>query len=285
MSRVLVTGAAGFIGRHVCEALAHAGHGVLGVDRNAPAPSFPGDFERLDIAASTMLASVCNEVTHIVHLAALASVEESTRDPARSTRDTLETTRRLLGACKSFKQFLLASTAAVYLPDAPVPQREDVGVGATNAYAVAKLASERLVREAGGVALRLFNVYGAGQQQGIVARLVEAAKSGTRLHIQGDGEQTRDFLHVRDASRAFLLALGSDVQGMAINIGSGDEISINGLVRLGQKVSGRAVAVEYINERPGDLRRSCADVSLARQRLGYASSIKLADGLAELLAR
>lgn len=282
---VIVTGASGFIGTHLCAALAQAGWHVRGIDRHPPSGGFTGEFTLLDIADSAELAGVCAGATHVVHLAALASVEESARNPARSKRDTADTTRRMLQACGGSRRFVLASTAAVYAPLAAIPQREEVGVTATNAYAEAKLESELLVRQAGGLALRLFNVYGRGQQQGIVPRVIEAAQSGKRLRIQGDGEQTRDFLHVRDAARAFLLALAADgVGGLAINIGSGEEISINGLVRLGVEVGGRAIGVEYTAARPGDLRRSCADLSLARQRLGFAAEIKLADGLAELLA-
>jgi UDP-glucose 4-epimerase len=285
---VIVTGASGFIGSHLCAALDAAGWRVRGVDRNDPAVRFPGEFVKADISESSRLAALCEDATHVVHLAALASVEDSERDPRRAQRDTADTTRQMLQACANVRRFVLASTAAVYSSAAAIPQREDVAVNATSTYARAKIASEKMVREAGidAVCLRLFNVYGPGQQAGIVPRVVACASTGQRLRIQGDGEQTRDFLHVRDAAHAFSLALCRErtFAAQAINIGSGAEISINSLVRLAVEVGGRPIAVEYAAARPGDLRRSCADVSCAKTELGFEATTSLAAGLEELFA-
>jgi UDP-glucose 4-epimerase len=181
---------------------------------------------------------------------------------------------------------VLASTAAVYAPHAALPQREDAELAASGVYAATKIACEELARAAAidTVCLRLFNVYGPGQQAGIVARVVAAARDGSRLRIQGDGEQTRDFLHVQDAARAFLLALSrkEPFKAMPINIGSGAEISVNGLVRLAVEVTGRPIKAEYSAARPGDLRRSAADITRARAELGFEPRVSLADGLRDL---
>jgi UDP-glucose 4-epimerase len=285
---VIVTGASGFIGTHLCAALTEAGWTVRGVDRNDPPVRFPGEFVKADVTESPRLAALCADATHVVHLAALASVEASERDPQRAQRDTADTTRRMLQASANVKRFVLASTAAVYSSAAAIPQREDVDVGATSMYARAKIACEKMVREADfdAVCLRLFNVYGPGQQAGIIPRIVACASAGKRLSIQGDGKQTRDFLHVRDAARAFTQALSREQRfgGQPINIGSGEEISINSLVRLAVEVGGRPIAVDYTAARPGDLRRSCADVSRAGTELGFEASTSLAAGLEELLA-
>lgn len=282
---VIVTGASGFIGTHLCATLAQAGWRVRGLDRSDPPGRFPGEFHKLDISTSPKLTGLCAGATHVVHLAALASVEDSERDPQRAQRDTFETTRKMLQAGAGVKRFVLASTAAVYSPAAPIPQREDVAVAATNTYAGAKIACEKLLT-GDAVALRLFNVYGPNQQAGIIARVVDCARTGRTLRVQGDGEQTRDFLHVGDAAAAFMLALsrGKSFAGQAINIGSGAETSVNGLVRLAVEVSGKPIAVEYVAARAGDLRRSCADVSRAKTELGFEAKTSLAHGLEELLS-
>jgi UDP-glucose 4-epimerase len=195
------------------------------------------------------------------------------------------TTKRVLetAGATGVRRVVIASTAAVYGPGAQVPQAEREQAFSDSVYARAKLECEAMARGAAidTVCLRLFNVYGPGQQAGIVAKLAETVARATSLRIQGDGEQTRDFLHIDDAARAFALALdrANDFRGMPINIGSGAEISINGLVRLGVEVCGRPVKAEYVASRPGDLMRSCADITRARTELGFEPQVSLADGL------
>lgn len=291
---MLVTGAAGFLGGHLSRLLRNAGWRVVGVDRSPRPAGFPGEYTQADLADSSSLNGLFTGVSHVAHLAALASVEACEADPEQSLRDNLMATQHVVAAAAEagVRRLVFASSAAVYSPEGELPQCEESVDNPGSVYAKHKLMGENCLRNhARGatppdcVSLRFFNIYGPGQQAGIVARVVECALGGKTLQVQGDGEQTRDFLHVRDATRALQTALTREraFHGMAINVGSGSETSVNALAKLAEEVSGRQVATDEVEARPGDLRRSCADVRRAKAELTFECAVGLAEGLGELI--
>ncbi len=218
MTTYLVTGGSGFIGSHLVESLLEAGHQVRVFDQCSPANSNL-DFQQGDLRNPDQLAAAVNGIDTIVHLAAIASVAQSVEDP-RTTLDVNVTgTADLIAAATAarVRRIVFASSAAVYGdPGTPVCT-EDGPLRPVSPYAVSKLAGERLLQGAQqqggpeGVSLRFFNVYGPGQDpsspySGVISRFVDTATRGERPVIFGDGQQTRDFIHVADLVRAIRLA-------------------------------------------------------------------------------
>ena len=290
---VLVTGAAGYVGLSLCRHLSDAGWHVIGVDRRTEPPGFPGTYRQVDLAQPDVISNLLAGVTHVAHLAALASVEACQQDPEQSEADNLKITRHVYEAAEraGVRRFVFTSSAAVYPHEAPLPQSEDSAQSSGQVYADHKLASESVLRNdrhgPDAVSLRFFNIYGPGQCAGIIAHVVNSATTGKELLIQGDGEQTRDFVNIRDACRALELALERkrDFQGLAINIGAGVETSVNALLRLATESAGHEFPVRHIGARPGDLRRSCADVRRAESELGFRCEVSLQEGMAEILRK
>lgn len=305
---ILVTGASGFIGSHVCDALLQAGFTVRGADNLstghadnlAGARQHPG-FELLagDLAEPEFCAKACAGVSHVLHLAAYASVPGSMHDPARCHRDTVTTTIHLLHAAKACgaRRFVLASAAAVYgeTPNAPVG--EDMALDPLSPYGAAKAAAEMYVRafaHAGldSGSLRLFNVYGARQRpdaaySGVITLFADRLRRGLPLTVFGDGAHTRDYVHVSDIARAFLRALTckEPLRGRAFNIGTGQAISLLHLADVLGRVLGVEPVIESRPERPGDIRHSWADTARARRVLGFSAEVDIAAGLQRTLGQ
>ncbi|ACU34127.1 NAD-dependent epimerase/dehydratase family protein [Actinosynnema mirum] len=262
--RVLVTGARGYVGRAVAAELSGAGCEVvpLGCDVRSP--------EARDAARS---------VDAVVHLAALARVRESFERPLDYFDVNVAGTANLLRAEPA--RFVLASTAGVYgAPGVPVLS-EDVPRAPASPYAASKAAAEDLVRWAapGGVVLRLFNVAGGGDRDDtrIVTRACAAASGRLGpLAVYGDGGAVRDFVHVRDAARAFLVALGLD--GGVFNVGA-TAASVADVVAAVEQVAGRPPAVEHHPAHPGEVRELRSDSA----RLRAAGWAPERSGLVELV--
>lgn len=298
MRTILVTGAAGFIGRHLCAALLARGDAVIGVDNfscgaREPLPAHRGfTLDEADVADEAQCSRLCRNVRAIVHLAAFSSVPRSLADPAQAQRDTEQTTLSLLRAASERRvpRLVLASSSSIYGDATALPVREDAAPAPKSPYAQAKLASEVHLRQAApavdGVALRFFNLYGPGQRADspyAAAVPIFAARilRGEPVTIFGDGNQTRDFLFVTDAVDAILRALDSRraFAGAAMNIARGEAVSINNLIAVIAKAAGRAARVQHQPERRGDIRASHADITLARQWLDFEPRVALEDGV------
>lgn len=299
---VLVTGAAGFIGSHLCDGLLAAGLRVRGADnlsfgsrdnlRQALAhPAF--ELVEAELKDASACASACEGVSAVLHHAARVGVPDSLRDPDACRRDTLTTTENLLRAAGTagVQRFVLASTAAVY-GDAACPVREDAATSPLSPYGEFKLAAEAALRESGldGVSLRYFNVYGARQSPSspyasVVTLFVDGLRRNEPVTVYGDGHQRRDFLHVSDVVRANLAALrcAERLGGRSVNIGSGVGVSMLELAALLGRALGREASVQHKPPRPGDIRESWADTALAQSVLGFKVQRRLAEGLRELL--
>jgi len=296
---VLVTGGAGFIGSHLAAALA-ADNEVRVLDNLAGGTlaNVPSnvEFVEADLRNEGQLRRVVRGVDCVFHEAAMASVTDSIRRP-RDCHDVNATATVELLDCarRADARIVLASSAAVYGTPESTPIPESARLEPESPYGVSKLAAEKYAAiyadqyDLPTVALRYFNVYGprqsAGGSSGVVSTFLRRAACGDSLIVEGDGEQTRDFVHVSDVVRANLLAATTDHVGEAFNVGTGESISIAGLAERIRAKTGEEPPVEHTDPRPGDVRHSRADLTKARGQLGYDPQVDLDDGLRSVLDR
>ncbi len=307
MARVLITGGAGFIGSHTAERLSACGHHVTVIDdfssgaRANLATAF-GDMAVVvaDVRDAAAMAAVCSRQAYdaVIHLAAIASVTASVRDPLGSQAVNLGGVASVLEAARQagIRRVVLASSAAVYGSAPALPCDERALPAPCSPYAAQKAAAELLgaaYRSAFGmetVALRYFNVYGPRQPSGspysgLIAQAAARLRAGEMLTIDGDGEQTRDFIHVQDVATVNeRAALGPYPGPEPINVATGVATSVLGTVALIRQVLRVDAELRFGPPRPGDIRHSRAAVERLRDRTGYQAATPLGYGLAELLA-
>jgi len=311
----LVTGAAGFIASHITRGLIHKGYHVRAYDDLSGGRDGGGDlaWTRLDdlgrggdkverITASILdqpaLEKALHNVSMISHHAALISVPESVARPLDYQNVDATATLQLLEAAKKagVMKVVYASSSAAYGEEPEQPKKESHRPIPISPYAIAKFTGELYVsayaklHRMQTIALRYFNVFGPGQnprsQYGAaVPNIVSLMKAGKSPIVYGDGEQTRDFCHVYNVVHANLLALESDsLNGQVVNIGTGKRVSINHLVAQVNKLLGTSIKPIHEPPRPGDVKDSLADITLARQVLGYEPQLYFEEGLAQLVA-
>lgn len=297
--RVAVTGGAGFIGSHLVARLVAEGREVTVIDdlssgrREGLTPT--ARFVRLDVGETDALAAALAGVDAVAHLAAVASVERAHRMPLEVHRTNATGTLSVLEAARraGVRGIVLAGSAAVYGPSAR-PVRESDPLVPTSLYGVDKRACEGYLSVyaalygLGAITLRYFNVYGPRQLPGggdapVIARWLADLAAGRPLQLQGDGDQTRDFVYVGDVAAATARALDLATAGHAdvLNVGSGRATRLNALIEALGQLAGRPPTLARMPERAGDIRHSCADIERARAVLGYAPTTVLPDGLAE----
>lgn len=305
--KAVVTGGAGFIGSHLVEALAGRGDVVTvlddlssGKEANLDGVGRSVRFVRGDVRDASALDAVFAGAEVVFHLAALPSVDLSVQDPERSHDINATGTLRVLDAARRarVRRVVFASSSAVYGDNPDQPCREDAAPRPLSPYAASKYAGElyaRVYATAFGletVSLRFFNVFGARQDPSshyaaAVPRFIDALLDGRAPEVHGDGEQTRDFVHVRQVVEAMLLAVEAPAaaSGNAYNIASGASITINDLVRTLARVTGSERSAERKAARPGDVRHSAASIDRARRDLGFdPPAAALEQGLKETVA-
>lgn len=294
--RILVTGGAGFIGSKIAAALASENDVRVLDDLSSGSRSNVPDEATLiegDVRCDTDLDQATEDVDLIFHQAALISVEKSVRRPELTHEINVTATVKLLErARKESARFVFASSAAVYGHPEEVPIAEDAPAEPTSPYGLSKLTAERYVRLYGElydlptVALRYFNVYGPGQCGGdysaVISVFVEQATNGDAITVEGDGSQTRDFVHVQDIVQANLLAANTGISGV-FNVGTGESVSILELAETVRDVSEPESEIVHTQARSGDIDRSRADVSRLRSALGYEPTVALESGLEQFL--
>jgi nucleoside-diphosphate-sugar epimerase len=300
--KALVTGAAGFIGSHLSEALLAAGAEVVGIDcftdyygrdvkeRNLedlrPQRSFHFVEDRLQ---TTDLDTLLAGVTHVFHLAAQAGVRKSWgRDFLTYTSNNVDSTQRLLEAVKErpIERFVYASSSSVYGDGAPIPFREETYLQPLSPYGVTKLAAEHLCTlyhanyGVPTVSLRFFTVYGPRQRPDMAFhRFVRAALTNQPITLYGDGDQTRDFTFVADIVAANLAAGDRGTPGAVYNIGGGSRVSMNEVIATIERITGRTLDVRRQPAEKGDMRDTFADTTAARGDLGFRPAWTLEAGL------
>ena len=300
MSTYLVTGAAGFIGSNIVEELVARGERVIALDDLSTgkhqnlAPFLDRiEFVRGDAGDPQLLETTLRGVDHVIHQAALPSVPRSIENPLASHQANINSTLRLLLAARDtgVKRVVFASSSSVYGDTPTLPKHEEMPTSPLSPYAVTKLASEDYCRvfthvyNLPTVSLRYFNVFGprqdpTSQYAAVIPAFIASMLAGERPTIYGDGLQTRDFTYVGNVVQANLLACESEqAVGHSINIACGERISLLDLVKAIN--TQLRTQIEPIHEppRPGDIKHSLADISRARDLLGFYPQIDFAEGL------
>ena len=294
---ILITGGAGFIGSHLARALAADNDVRIVDDLSAGRRSRVPEAARLiegDIRDETVLDRAIPGVDLIFHEAAQVSVAASVDDPLGSHSVNTDATLALLErARKADARIVLASSAAVYGQPETVPIAETDATTPTSPYGIDKLTVDQYARRYADlygletVALRYFNVYGPGQTggdySGVINVFLEQARNDEPVTVHGDGEQTRDFVHVSDVVRANLLAATAAHVGEAYNIGTGTSITIKRLAELIIEKTGASSAITHVAGRDGDIVHSRAEIAKAREHLGYEPSVRLEEGIEDLV--
>jgi UDP-glucose 4-epimerase len=300
--RVLITGGAGFLGSALANRLVEAGHHVRVLDDlSAGDPALLQRqvlFTRGDVRDIPKLWTLLRDVDCVFHLAARVSVPESILYPVEYNNVNVGGTVSLMTAARDagVKRVVLASSGTVYGEQAEQPIRESASPRPQNPYAVSKLASECYVLAIGAlcgietVILRIFNGYGPWQRvppshAPVIPQLVKQAVSGGSVVIFGGGEQTRDFVYVDDVVAALAAAARArSVDRAIINVGSGQETSINELVARMARLMGQRLSPLHNQAQSGGVSRSGADIRLARQKLGFEPRVGLDEGLHLMVA-
>jgi UDP-glucose 4-epimerase len=301
MSRFLVTGAAGFIGRSIAAALLERGETVRGIDSfiTGKRENLVGleamDFLGGDLADPAVCAEACQGVEIVFHEAALASVPRSVADPVATNVSCVDATLNLLVAARAagVRRLVYAASSAAY-GDAPtLPKHEAMVPNPISPYAVAKLAGEHYMRAFARVygletvVLRYFNVFGpyqdpASHYSGVLAIFCRKMLAGEQITIYGDGGQSRDFTYIQNVVEGNLLAAAAPAQkvsGQMMNLATGSNATLNQTFAILRELTGYKGEPVYAASRAGDIRDSLADIGLAKELLGYQPKVDFREGL------
>ncbi|WP_238067202.1 NAD-dependent epimerase/dehydratase family protein [Pseudomonas shirazica] len=304
---ILITGGAGFIGSHLCDALLDNGYAVRILDdfSTGQRGNLQVGHPRLelvegDVADAGLVTQVAAGCSAVVHLAAVASVQASVENPVRTHQSNFIGTLNVCEAMRvhGLRRVLFASSAAVYGNNGEGESiAEDTPKAPLTPYAVDKLASEQYLdfyrRQHGlePVVFRFFNIFGPRQDpsspySGVISIFSERAVKGLPITVFGDGEQTRDFLYVGDLVQVMVQALEQpQVEEGAVNIGLNQATSLNQLLAALEKVVGSLPAVSYVAARSGDIRHSRADNQRLLARFEFPRATPMVEGLSRLLGK
>ena len=304
MAQYLVTGGAGFIGSHLAEELVRRGEGVRVVDslitgkRQNIAHLTPVEFIDGDLADLDVARRAVDGVDYVLHQAAIPSVPRSVSDPITSNRANVDASLNLLVAARDagVRRVVYAGSSSAYGNTPTLPKVETMPPAPLSPYALQKLVAEQYCQMFTSlygletVTIRYFNVFGPRQDpsspySGVISLFISALAEGRRPTIYGDGEQTRDFTDVANVVDGVLRACAAPaVSGEVINVATGGRISLNELFRTVRALTGAQVEPIYAEPRAGDVRDSQADISKARQLLGYEPIVGLEPGLEKTIA-
>jgi nucleoside-diphosphate-sugar epimerase len=298
---VLVTGGAGFIGSHIAAAMTADGARVrvlddLSTGHRENLEEIGGDVEFIQgsVADAELLKKVLDGVEVVFHEAAIPSVPRSVEAPRQTHIASVDGTFSLLVAAREsgVRRVVYAASSSAYGDQPTLPKVENMAPDPLSPYAVAKLVGEyycRVFTRVYGletVSLRYFNVFGprqdpGSQYSGVVSRFISALLTNERPVIFGDGEQSRDFTYIENVVHANMNAATSkEASGKVINVANGKRITLNELLAELKDLTGKHdVTAEYREPRVGDVKHSLADITLAKQYLGYQSRVDLREGL------
>lgn len=298
--RYLVTGGAGFIGSNTVDELVRRGHSVVvlddlssGKEENLADTRNKITFIKGSITDIEVVRKAVQEADYVLHLAARTSVPRSVKDPIETNRINIDGTLNVLVAARDakVKRVVFAASSSAYGETPTLPKVETMQPQPISPYGVTKFVGELYAQTFGrcygleNVSLRYFNIFGPRQDpgspySGVLAKYCTAFLEGTQPVVFGDGEQTRDFTYVENAVQANLLACeAANVSGRVFNVGAGGRTSLNQVLRVLAEVSGKRLEAKYDAPREGDIRDSQADISQARQWLGYQPSVLFEEGL------
>ena len=299
----MVTGGAGFIGKHLVAKLLRDQHQIIIFDNFSS--SSKNDITYLledgvslvtgDILDYDLLLKSMSSCDFVIHLAAQTSVSQSIADPKTTADIIVDGTVNVLKSCvkTNVKNIIFSSSAAVYGNSLDALISEKSHLNPLSSYGASKLVAEYNLQtfsklfDLNSISLRLFNVYGNGQssEAGVVRKFLKNISKDVPLEIFGDGMQTRDFVHISDVIEAFYCAIRNieAKRGGNYNIGSGNATSINELASLLISSKEKDLQVIHKPALEGEIKDSKADISLAKNDIGYSPQIPLSDGLASLV--
>jgi nucleoside-diphosphate-sugar epimerase len=298
--RYLVTGGAGFIGSNLVDELVRRGQEVVvfddlssGKEENLAAVRGKIDLRVGSITDLAAVRSACNGVDYVIHFAARTSVPRSVADPLETNHVNIDGTLNVLVAARDAKlrRFVFSASSSAYGESAKLPKTETMPSAPISPYGVTKLAGEVYAQVFGhaygleNTSLRYFNVFGprqdpSSQYSGVLSRFMLAVIRGESPVIYGDGEQSRDFTYIANVVDITLRACEvPGASGLVMNGGTGARITLNQVLKLLEKITGKKIQAKYEPPRVGDIKDSQADISLARKVLGYQPLIDFEEGL------
>ncbi|NHC42866.1 SDR family oxidoreductase [Bacillus sp. MM2020_1] len=304
-TKFLITGVAGFIGSNLAEAILNLGYKVRGLDnfsmgRKGNIEIFLNnpDFEFIegDIRDFKTCVNACDSVDFVLHQAALGSVPRSMREPLIYEDNNIKGTSNMMEAARQsgVKRFVYASSSSVYGDSTTLPKEEGKEGDVLSPYALTKRVNEQYGRiysnvyGLGCIGLRYFNVFGRrqdpdSQYAAVIPKFIKSLRAGERIDIYGDGEQSRDFTYIENVIEANLKSCLAHPQacGKGYNIAFGERFTINQMYNLMCNQLGIYLEPNYIEERPGDIKHSLADISEAKEMIGYEPSWNFTDGFNE----
>ncbi|HEX2777608.1 MAG TPA: SDR family oxidoreductase [Candidatus Acidoferrales bacterium] len=298
--RYLVTGGAGFIGSNIVDELVRRGHQVTVLDdlsagKESNLADVRGKID-LRIGSITDLADVqsaCHGADYVIHLAARTSVPRSVQNPVETNHVNIDGTLNVLVAARDAKvrRFVYAASSSAYGETPTLPKTEAMQPNPISPYGITKYVGELYAGVFGrvygleNVCIRYFNVFGprqdpTSQYSGVLSRFMLAVIEGQPLVVYGDGEQSRDFTFIENIVNETLRACeAKGASGMVFNGGTGARITLNQVLKLLEKATGKKIQAKYDPPRTGDIRDSQADVSLALKVLGYEPRVHFEEGL------
>jgi len=298
--RYLVTGGAGFIGSNMVDELVRRGHSVTvlddlsaGKESNLADVRARIDFQQGSITDLPTVEAACRGVDCVIHLAARTSVPRSVADPLETNRINIDGTLNVLVAARMAKvrRFVYAASSSAYGETPTLPKVETMKPEPISPYGVTKYAGELYAQAFGhsygleNACVRYFNVFGPRQDptspySGVLSRFMLAVIEGQQPVVFGDGEQSRDFTYVENVVDETLRACEAPgASGKVFNGGTGARITLNEVLKLLGKITGKKIEAKYVPPRTGDIRDSQADISLARKVLGYEPRVLFEEGL------
>jgi nucleoside-diphosphate-sugar epimerase len=299
--RYLVTGGAGFIGSNTVDELVRRGHSVVvlddlssGKEDNLAEIRNKITFIKGSITDIEVVRKAMHEAEYVLHLAARTSVPRSVKDPIETNKINIDGTLNVLVAAKELKvkRVVFAASSSAYGETPTLPKVETMPPQPISPYGVTKFVGELYGQTFGrcygleNVSLRYFNIFGPRQDpsspySGVLAKFCTAFLEDSQPVVFGDGEQTRDFTYVENAVQANLLACEApNVSGKVFNVGVAGRVSLNAVLRELGKITGKTLDAKYEPPRDGDIRDSQADISQAKEFLGYDPQVSFEDGLA-----
>src|SRR5271170_5488133 len=298
--RYLVTGGAGFIGSNIVDELVRRGHAVIVLDNlsTGKESNLASVRDRIELSTGSItdLAAVqaaCRGADYVIHLAARTSVPRSVEDPLDTNHANIDGTLNVLVAARDAKvrRFVYAASSSAYGETPALPKVETMQADPISPYGVTKYVGELYAQVFGrvygleNVCVRYFNVFGprqdpTSQYSGVLSRFMLAVIEGQPPVVYGDGEQSRDFTFIENIVDETLRACeAAEASGKVFNGGTGARITLNQVLKLLEKITGKTIQPKYEAPRGGDIRDSQADVSLARKVLGYEPRVHFEEGL------
>jgi nucleoside-diphosphate-sugar epimerase len=298
--RYLVTGGAGFIGSNIVDELLRRGHDVVvlddlstGKEENLAGVRKQIDFRRGTITDLRIVESASQGADYVIHLAALASVPRSVKNPLETNWVNIDGTLNVLVCARDSKvrRFVFAASSSAYGELPELPKTEAMPSSPISPYGVTKYVGELYAQVFGRVyglenaSVRYFNVFGprqdpTSQYSGVLSRFMLAVIRGEQPVVYGDGEQSRDFTYVDNVVDETLRACEAEgASGMVFNGGTGQRITLNEVLKLLEKITGKKIRARHDSPRPGDILHSQADISLAGKVLGYRPLVYFEEGL------